>query len=136
MKFPIDRKYYTKNGAHLWLKDEGNIIQVGMDAFVAEMMGCISTIFVDKKTAKCGEEIGSFESNKYINKLFSPVSGEIIYVNDKILNNPNSINIDPYNSWIFKIRPDKNETDTKHILEDEDNILSWIKDEIKKIEIK
>ena len=136
MKFPMDRKYYTKNGAHLWLKDEGKIIQVGMDAFVAEMMGCISTIFVDKKTVKCGEEIGSFQSNKYINKLFSPVSGEIINVNEDILNNPNNINIDPYNSWIFKIRPDKNEADDKYILEDEDNILSWIKDEIKKIEIK
>lgn len=136
IKFPLDRKYYTKNGAHLWLKFEGDIIQIGMDAFAAEMIGKITTIIVDKKIVKCGEELGSFESNKYINKLFSPVSGEIIDVNNKILNSPSIINIDPYNSWIFKIKPDKKKDNYKYIIEDEDQILRWIQKEFKKIEIK
>ena len=134
MKFPLDRKYYTKDGAHLWLKFEGDFIKVGMDAFVAEMMGSIAVLIVDKKIAKSGEVIGSFESAKYISKLNSPVSGEIIDVNDYVLRNPCEINKNPYDSWIFRIKPDNIEDECMYIIEGEDDILRWISEEIKRVE--
>lgn len=134
MKFPLDRKYYTKNGAHLWLKFEGEFIRVGMDAFAARMIGNITFLIVDKKRAKIGEEIGSFESTKYISRLYSPVSGEIIDVNEHILRNPFEINKKPYNSWIFIIKPDDMEDESVYIIDGEDDILKWISEEIKRVE--
>jgi len=136
MKFPLDRKYYTKNGAHLWLKFEGDFIKIGMDAFAAKMIGNISFINVNRMTVKSGELIGSFESAKYISKLYAPVSGKIIDVNKNILRDSSKINKNPYKSWIFKIKPDNKKDDNKYIIEDEDKIISWITEEIKKIEIK
>ena len=136
MKFPLDRKYYTKFGTHLWLKFEGDFIKIGMDAFAAMMMGTISFITVNNKTVKSGESIGSFESAKYISKLYSPVSGKIIEVNNNVLKDPSKINYDPYLSWIFKIEPDEKKNKSKYIIEDKDQILNWITEEIKKLEIK
>ena len=136
MKFPLDRKYYTKNGAHLWLKLEKDSIKIGMDAFAAMMTGIISFITVNKKVAKSGESIGSFESAKYISKLYSPISGKIIEINDNVLKDPSKINKNPYISWIFKIEPDDKKNKSKFIIEDKDKILNWITDEIKKLEIK
>ena len=136
MKFPLDRKYYTKNGAHLWLKLEKDSIKIGMDAFAAMMTGIISFITVNKKAAKSGESIGSFESAKYISKLYSPVSGKIIEINDNVLKDPSKINKNPYISWIFKIEPDDKKNKSKFIIEDKDKISNWITEEIKKLEIK
>jgi glycine cleavage system H protein len=136
MKFPQDRKYYTKNEAHLWLKFEKDTIKIGMDAFAAKMMVNISFVNVNKTTVKSGELIGSFESSKYISKLYAPVSGKIIDVNKKVLKDPSRINKDPYKSWIFNIKPDHKKDDNKYIIENKDQIISWITDEIKKIGIK
>lgn len=136
MKFPLDRKYYTKYGAHLWLMYKQDFISIGMDAFAAEMVGIISYINVNKKTAKSGESIGSFESSKYINKLYSPVSGKIIDVNNSVIRDPSKINKNPYKTWIFKIKPDDIKEKSNFIIEDKDKIKSWITEEIKKIEIK
>jgi glycine cleavage system H protein len=136
LKFPQDRKYYTKNGAHLWLKEDGDFIKIGMDAFAAMMTGNVSFITVDKKTVKSGESIGSFESAKYISKLYSPVSGKIIEVNKEVLKDPSKINKDPYLTWIFKIKPEDMNYKSKYIIKNKDQISNWIKDEIKKFEIK
>ena len=136
MKFPLDRKYYIKNGAHLWLKLEEDSIKIGMDAFAAMMIGFISFITVNKKTVKSGETIGSFESAKYISKLYSPVSGIIIEVNNSVLKDPSKINKDPYLSWIFKIKPDNKKNESKYIIENKNKISNWITKEIKNLEIK
>jgi glycine cleavage system H protein len=136
LKFLQDREYYTKNGAHLWLKDDGDFINIGMDAFAAMMTGYISFITVDKKTAKSGESIGSFESAKYISKLYSPVSGKIVEVNNDALKDPSKINKDPYLTWIFKIKPEDMNYKSKYIIKNKDQISNWIKDEIKKFELR
>jgi len=117
MKFPLDRKYYTKYRAHLWLMYKGDFISIGMDAFAAEMVGIISYINVNKKTVESGESIGSFESSKYINKLYSPVSGKIIDVNNNVIGDPSKINKNPYKTWIFKIKPDDIKEKSNFIIE-------------------
>lgn len=135
MKFPLDRKYYTKDGAHLWLKPEGNLVKIGMDAFAAEMIGFLTFLNVSKSRVKSGEAIGSFESSKFVSKFYSPVSGEIIAVNDQVLSNPRKINDNPYDSWIVAMKPDKNEYEGEYIIDGKDEIFSWISKEIKRAQI-
>jgi len=133
MNFPLDRKYYIKDGAHLWLKSEGNIIKIGFDAFATEAIGSINFFNINKKKAKSGESIGSFESIKFVGRFYSPITGEIVAVNNEVLSNPQMISDYPYDSWIVAIKPD-NKNKFKYILEEKDDISRWICKEIKRIE--
>ena len=133
MKFPLDRKYYIKNGAHIWLKSEGNIIKIGIDAFAADAIGYINFFNINKKKVKSGEDIGSFESTKFVGRFYSPINGEIVTVNNEVLSNPQMISNNPYDSWIVAIKPN-NKNKFKYILEEKDEISNWISKEIKKME--
>jgi len=133
LRFPLDRKYYTKNGAHLWLKQEGNLVKIGMDAFAAEMLGFLTFLSVTKRHVKSEEAIGSLESSKFISKFYSPISGKIIAVNDQVLSNPRKINDSPYDSWVLAMKPDNKVYEGKYIIEESDEILRWISKEIKRL---
>jgi len=130
IKIPLDRSYYNKDGTHIWLKTEKNHVQIGMDAFAVEMAGTINFINVNKKQVKRGEEIGSYESHKFVKRLYSPMNGEIISVNKQVIRNPQLINKHPYDSWIVVIKPDDNEWDYKYIIKGKNEILKWISKEI------
>ncbi len=106
------------------------MIKIGLDAFAVEMAGSINYLNVKKGRVKKNEEFGSFESSKFVKKLYSPVSGEIIKVNDSVLVSPQSINNNPYKSWIVKIKMDNKNYDCEHIIKDKDKILKWINKEI------
>jgi glycine cleavage system H protein len=134
MEFPLDRKYYTKNGAHLWLKQEEDLIWIGMDAFASEMIGFLTFLSVKKGRARSGESIGSFESAKFVSRFYSPVNGEVVAVNEDVLNNPRKINEDPYGSWIVAIKPDSGGYDGAYIVEGKEEILNWISEELKRVE--
>jgi glycine cleavage system H protein len=133
LRFPLDRKYYTKNGAHLWLKQEGNLVKIGMDAFAAEMLGSLTFLSVTKKHVKSEEAIGILESSKFVSKFYSPISGKIIAVNDQVLSNPRKINDSPYDSWVLAMKPDNKVYESKYIIEESDEILRWISKEIKRL---
>ncbi len=132
MDFPLDRKYYTKDGAHLWLKQDGDLVKVGMDAFAAEMIGFLSFLTVDKKRVEVGEAIGSFESAKFVSRLRSPIRGEVVEVNEQVMGNPRMINDAPYESWILAIRPEGDASED--LIEGEEEITSWISDELRRQE--
>ena len=136
MKFPLDRKYYTKNGAHIWLSVEDDVVKIGMDAFATEMTGLLTFLTITMKEVKCGEAIGSFESAKFVSRLFSPIDGEIVAINEMAMKNPRMVNEKPYDSWLVAIKPDDIEDALKseHILETEEEISSWISQEMKRLE--
>jgi glycine cleavage system H protein len=136
LKFPIDRKYYKRNGNHIWLKEEGDIIKIGMDSFLTENAGYLSYLTLDSDKFKQGEAIGSFESAKFVSKFYSPVEGEIVNKNEEVINDPIRINKDPYNAWIAEIKPTNFESDLKSddILDSEENIRKWIEDEVKRLD--
>ena len=136
MKFPLDRKYYTKNGAHIWLSVEDDIVKIGMDAFATEMTGLLTFLTITKKEVKSGDAIGSFESAKFVSRLFSPIDGEIVAINEMAMKNPRMVNEKPYDSWLVAIKPDniENALNSEHILGTEEEISSWISQEMKRLE--
>ena len=134
MKFPLDRKYYTKDGSHIWLKQEEDLVKIGMDAFAAEMIGLLTFLKVNKGQIKSGEAIGSFESAKFVSRFYSPLNGEIVAINDDIINHPRKINDNPYDSWIVVIRPDAKDIDGEYVVEGKEKISKWITEEIKRAE--
>lgn len=136
LKFPVDRKYYKRNGNHIWLKKEGDVIKIGMDSFLTENAGYLSYLTLDSSKFNQGEAIGSFESAKFVSKFYSPVGGEIVNTNEEVINDPIRINKDPYNAWIVEIKPTNFESDlnSKDILDGEENIRKWIEEELERLD--
>ena len=103
MNFPEELKY-TKD--HEWLRLEEDNIYVGITAFAQGELGDI--VFVDVDTE--GEELekeevfGSVEAVKTVSDLFMPINGEVLAFNEKLEDEPELINSDPYGEgWIIKI---------------------------------
>lgn len=136
LKFPLDRRYYKKNGSHIWLMEEGSCMKIGMDSFLTENAGYLSYLTIDKKKFNQGDAIGSFESAKFVSKFYSPVTGEIVNINEDVVNNPIKINKDPYNAWIVEIKPSDMQMDfqSEDLLEGKENIKAWIEDELKRLD--
>jgi glycine cleavage system H protein len=136
MRFPLDRRYYKGRGAHIWLlADKDGTVKLGMDSFLTENAGFLNYIQLDKKlSVRKGSSMGSFESAKFVSRIYSPVSGKVVGVNNEILKNPRMINRDPYKSWIVSIKPGNLERDllSKDILNSPAAIKEWIREELRK----
>ena len=103
MEFPKELKY-TKD--HEWLRIEGDNAYVGITEFAQRELGDI--VFVDVDTQ--GEELekeevfGSVEAVKTVSDLFMPINGEVLALNEKLEDEPELINNDPYGEgWIIKV---------------------------------
>ena len=103
MEFSKELKY-TKD--HEWLRIEGGIAYVGITEFAQGELGDI--VFVDVDTE--GEELekeevfGSVEAVKTVSDLFMPINGEVLAFNEKLEDEPELMNTDPYGEgWIIKI---------------------------------
>ncbi|MFN3603959.1 MAG: glycine cleavage system protein GcvH [Leptonema sp. (in: bacteria)] len=95
---------YTKQ--HEWLKIENQIAIVGITDFAQHSLGDI--VFLDLKNVgekiTAEESIGTIESVKAAEDIYSPVSGIILERNENVLKSPELLNKDPYENWILKIK--------------------------------
>jgi len=134
LRFPLDRSYFTRKGAHLWLlPQKDGTVKIGMDSFLAENAGYLNYIMLDRSpSVKRGASLGSFESAKFVSKLFSPVSGRLVGVNEQVIMDPRRINKDPYGEWILALRPKDISKDlsSPELLKDEKEIRAWIRAEL------
>jgi len=92
---------------HEWLRKDGDIVVVGITAHAAEALGEI--VFVELPDADTevtkDEEVVVIESVKAASDILAPLDGEIIEVNEALVENPGMINEDPQESaWIFKMK--------------------------------
>jgi len=105
--YPADRKY-TKD--HEWIMVESaSLALVGITQYAQEQLGDV--VFVDitaaiGSTLSQGEKLGEIESVKAVSDLFSPTSGEIMEINNHIIDHPELINEDPHGrGWMVRIVP-------------------------------
>jgi len=90
--------------SHEWVKVDGGIALVGVTDFAQKELGDITYVDVaDLDSIAAGEEFGALESVKASSELYCPVSGKIVEVNSKLMDNPELINEQPYESWIIKV---------------------------------
>ncbi len=91
-----------------WVRDEGEAVAVGVTDFAQEQLGDI--VFVELPPAGTivmrGVAFGVIESVKAVSDLISPVSGEVVRVNDELEDAPEIVNGDCYGAgWMLEIRP-------------------------------
>jgi len=102
--YPKDRKY-TKD--HEWALIEKDIAIVGITWYAQSKMKDIVYIELPKvgKKVKKGEVLAVIESVKTASDVYSPLSGEVIEINNELERNPEFINKDPYGKgWIAKLK--------------------------------
>ena len=110
---PADLKYIE---THQWVRvsDDGTAT-VGITDFAQEQLGDVVYVGVPDvgTTVNGGEEAGVAESVKSASDVFSPVTGEVVEVNEALEDEPEKVNDDPYgDGWLFKVRlADKGELD-------------------------
>ena len=100
-----DNIKYTKE--HEWCKIEEDVAIIGITDFAQSELGDIVFIefpeinnFVNKD-----ETVGTIEAVKTVADIYSPLSGDVIDINNNLDSEPNLINDDPYNGgWIYKIK--------------------------------
>lgn len=102
--YPEDYKY-SKD--HEWVRVEGEICVVGITDFAQDELG--EVVFVETpevgQTFAAHEEIGSIESVKAVAEVYTPVSGEVVEVNEALEDAPETVNQDPHgDGWLVKIR--------------------------------
>ena len=103
MEFPKELKY-TKD--HEWLRIEGDNAYVGITEFAQGELGDIVFVDVDTQSEVLEKEevFGSVEAVKTVSDLFMPINGEVLALNEKLEDEPELINSDPYGKgWIIKI---------------------------------
>ena len=96
---------YTKD--HEWISIDGDYAFVGITNFAQKELGDIVFVEIEslEQEIKSGEVFGSVEAVKTVSDLFMPMTGEIIEVNQKIIDNPELVNSDPYGEgWMIKIK--------------------------------
>ncbi len=110
--------YYTKE--HEWLKIDNTMATVGITDYAQKALHEI--VFVDLpevgKRVKQMEPIGTVESVKAVSEIYTPISGKIIQINDKLTENPEFVNQDPYGKgWIAKIQPENINEEIKNLMD-------------------
>ena len=118
---PNDLKYLS---SHEWarLEDDGVTVTVGITDHAQDMLGDVVFVELPDVGAEltAGDEAGVVESVKAASDIFSPVSGEVIEINEALEENPELVNSDPYNDgWFFKLRI-KDKTELQSLLDAED----------------
>jgi glycine cleavage system H protein len=102
---PSDLKYIE---THQWVRvDADGTATVGITDFAQEQLGDVVYIGVPEvgETVTGGEEAGVAESVKSASDVFSPVTGEVIEINESLEDEPEKVNEDPYgDGWLFKVK--------------------------------
>jgi glycine cleavage system H protein len=129
--FPDDL-YYEKN--HFWVKPEGDILIMGMDDFAQKLAGEVVYIQLpdDGKKLKLGKKFAKVESGKWLGKVYAPVNGELIEVNEELEENPTMVNEDCYGKgWMYKIKAnDMAELD--QLIKKPEDVEAWVLADIEK----
>lgn len=126
-----DELYYHND--HAWVKVEADkTVRVGMDDFYQKSAG--DTTYIDLPfegdEIEQGETCGKIQSAKWVGKFVSPISGEILEVNEELEDDCTLINKSPYDKgWIMKVKPSNLDDDKKNLVTG-NKIEAWIKKEI------
>ena len=92
--------------SHEWVRLEGDVATVGITDYAQHALGSI--VYVDMPEVgdevTAGEDFGAVESVKAASDLISPVSGEVIEINEALEAEPELVNADAFENWIMKVK--------------------------------
>ncbi len=126
-----DELYYHPE--HMWAKVEGDKVKVGLNDFSQKLAGEISYIEMPEEGSqvKQNEVVGIYETGKWLGKIYAPVSGEVVSINEDAEDDPTLINKDPYSAgWVFEMKM-SDSAELTNLMKGE-KAVEWLKGEIAK----
>ena len=104
LEFP-ETVRYTED--HEWAAVDGETVRIGVSDYAQDQLGDI--VYVEMPEVgdifEKGDEFGTLESVKAVSEIYMPVGGEVVAVNEALIDTPEMINQEPYGAWIVEIRP-------------------------------
>ena len=102
--YPDDLRYHPE---HDWARIDGDVATFGITWYAQDQLG--EVVFVDPpevgKTVSKDEPYAEVESVKAVSDVIAPLSGEVLAVNQKAVDEPETVNADPYGEgWLVRIR--------------------------------
>lgn len=102
--YPSD---YLYSREHEWVRVEDDVVVLGITEFAQRELG--EVVFVELpeigQVFDASDELGTIESVKAVAEIYTPVAGEVIEVNDAVVDDPELLNEDPHGEgWLMKIR--------------------------------
>lgn len=109
---------YAKS--HEWVRIDGDQVTIGISDFAQHELGDV--VFAELpevgRALSKGESFGTVESVKAVSDVYAPVSGEVIEINEALLDAPEALNSDPYGEgWMMKLRASDLEADKSDLLD-------------------
>jgi len=98
---------YLYSREHEWVRVEDDLCVLGITEFAQQELG--EVVFVELpeigQVFDTNDELGTIESVKAVAEVFTPVAGEVVEVNDAVVDDPELLNEDPHHEgWLIKIR--------------------------------
>jgi glycine cleavage system H protein len=100
-----DDLHYSKD--HEWVRVDGNVAIVGITDYAQDSLGDVVYVELPKvgDDFAANESFGSVESVKAVSEVFSPISGEIVGINETLADTPEKVNQDPYgDGWMIRVQ--------------------------------
>jgi glycine cleavage system H protein len=102
--YPTD---YLYSREHEWIHVEDDICVLGITEFAQQELG--EVVFVELpevgQVFNTNDEVGTIESVKAVAEVYVPVAGEVIEINEAVVDDPELLNEDPHNEgWLIKVR--------------------------------
>ena len=124
MATPEDNRYEK---SHEYVHLEGDVATIGITDYAQKELGDVVFVELPQVGSQldAGDELGSIESVKAVSELFTPVSGEVIEINEALADNPALVNTDPWgDGWMVRIRvTDATEVDELMTAEEYDEFI-------------
>ena len=103
MSIPKDLLY---GRSHEWVRSDGDAVVVGITHYAQDQLG--EVVFVELPDVgaevETGDELGTLESVKAVSEFLAPVAGEVLEINERLEDEPNLVNNDPYgDGWLVKM---------------------------------
>ena len=103
MEYPEDLRYTEQ---HEWVRLEGDLIRVGITDFAQDALGDVVYVDIPEvgTQVEAGQPFGEVESTKSVSDVYSPVTGTVIERNEKLGDEPDLVNHQPYGEgWMVVI---------------------------------
>ena len=101
---PDDRKYTEE---HEWVLLEGEVAMIGITDFAANELGDVVFVELPEVGSEFsqGDTVGTIESVKAVADLYLPISGEVVAINNDVVDSPELVNTSPLDDgWLIKVK--------------------------------
>lgn len=98
---------YLYSREHEWVRVQDDVCVLGITEYAQQELG--EVVFVELpevgQVFDSGDEVGTIESVKAVAEVYTPLAGEVVEINDAVVDDPELINEDPHGEgWLIKVR--------------------------------